>query len=252
MSAATLPTRPGLPEIYAYTDISSPDISIPEEMPEPTGTRFALEEERPVWQQSSLTRRRQQPINQLHDALFTTRTGPVVVFPPVTILVHKLPQTEPAEPTVSVSHLIAQVRGSLSLQITQLAAILGVERPTVYAWIKEQSEPRPQKRTRLKELYRLARRWDELSNDPLGRALTDVGSDGHAVLDFLLQSEIPHALVAHRFRAIARARGRNRAAASQEKRTVAEIAEEIGIDMTRVSEQNDQIDIVTGKRVSWD
>jgi transcriptional regulator with XRE-family HTH domain len=254
MNFATLLGRRDPPEVYANTDISSPGIAIAEDMPEPTGTRGVWEEEIPAWQQESIARRRQQSINRLPIALFMARTGTnlPVIFTTVPLLVQKPARAEPAEATVSVPRLIAQVRSSLSLQVTQLAEALGVERPTVYAWIKEQSEPRAQKRTRLKELYQLAKRWDELANEPLGKELTEVAPDGHTILDFLLQSEIPRALVVERFRAIARAKGSRQTVAPQGKKSLAQIAQEHGIDMTRVSEQNDQIDIVTGKRIALD
>ncbi len=254
MNVVTWPNRCDLPEVYANTDISSPGITIAEDMVEPTGTCGVWEEEIPAWQQESIARRRQQSINRLPVALFMARTGTnlPVIFTTVPLLVQKPARAEPAEATVSVPRLIAQIRSSLSLQVTQLAEAIGVERPTVYAWIKEQSEPRPQKRIRLKELYQLARRWDEFANEPLGKELTEVASDGHTILEFLLQSEIPRALVVERFRAIAREKRRRQTVVPPEKTSLSQIAREHGIDMTRVSEQNDQIDIVTGKRIALD
>lgn len=251
MSAAIWTGNRRLPEIYAGTDISSPGFAITEQMPEPTGTRLAWEEDLSVWQQRSIARQRQQSVSPSPAAVFITRTGtgPIVVILPLTVLIQKPSPIESAEPTVSVSRLIAQVRSSLSLQIKQLAEVLGVERPTVYAWIKEESQPRPQKRARLRELYQLARRWDELSNEPLGKALNEVTPDGYSALDFLLQSEIPHALVVERFKAIARARVHNQAATAKGK-SLSQIAQEIGIDVTRVNDRDDQIDLVTGKRVA--
>lgn len=41
----------------------------------------------------------------------------------------------------------------------------------------------------------VARRWDELANEPLGKELTEVAPDGHTILDFLLQSVLPVAFV---------------------------------------------------------
>jgi hypothetical protein len=104
-------------------------------------------------------------------------------------------------------HASLRKSSSLSLQIKQLAEAISVERPTVYAWIKDQSEPRPQKRARLKELYQLANRWDELTNEPLGKGLTGVASNGYSILELLQQSEIPQSLVVDRFRGIVSARG---------------------------------------------
>jgi len=253
MNVATLSSRLNSPEIYAYADISSPGITITEDIPEPTGTRSVCGAELPPWQQDSIARHREQSINRLPVALLATRTGtyPPVLFAAFILVQERIDVLRP-ETTISIPRLIAQIRLSLSLQIKQLAEVLAVERPTVYAWIKEQSEPRPQKRIRLKQLYQLAKRWDELADEPLGKALTDVASDGHSILELLQQSEIPQSLIVDRFRGIVGAKVRGGTAALQRRKTLSQIAEEHGIETARVKQQNDQIDTLTGKRVALD
>ncbi|MBM4090962.1 MAG: hypothetical protein FJ276_16295 [Planctomycetes bacterium] len=254
MTVATLVGRRELPEIYANADTSSPGIVIHEHMPEPTGIGGSWEEDLPAWQQADIARRRQQNLSRLPVALIMARTGtnPPVVFVTTYLVTSKPARSERADATVAVSRLVAHVRSSLSLQIKQLAEVVGVERPTVYAWIKEQSQPRPQKLVRLKGLYQLAKCWDEFASEPLGKAITEVARDGYSILDLLLQSEIPHAIVTDRFRAIARARGQAQTADIRGRRTLAQIAREQGIDMKRVKQQNDQLDILTGKRIALD
>lgn len=253
MNVATLSSRLNSPEIYAYADISSPGITITEDIPEPTGTRSVCGAELPPWQQDSIARHREQSINRLPVALLAARTGthPPVLFAAFILVQERIHVLRP-ETTISIPRLIAQIRLSLSLQIKQLAEVLAVERPTVYAWIKEQSEPRPQKRIRLRQLYQLAKRWDELADEPLGKALTDVASDGHSILELLRQSEIPQSLIVDRFKGIVGAKGLGGTAARQRRKTLSQIAEEHGIETARVKQQNDQIDTLTGKRVALD
>lgn len=257
MSTATpFPSR----EIYASRNISSPGICIMDVWPEPTGARTAWEEKLPVWEeelpawrQESIARRREDSINRFSAALARARTSiaPAVVLANVIELARATPAHPPVA-TISIPQLIAHIRGSLSLQIKQLAEALGVERPTVYAWIKEESVPRPQKRTRLQELYQLAKRWDELTNQPLGRALTEVGSDGRSILEILRRPDTPQALVVERFRGIVSVRARAQTAPRQVRKSLVQLAREHGIDTERVKEQNDAIDILTGKRVALD
>ena len=243
MNVATLSSRLNSPEIYAYADISSPGITITEDIPEPTGTRSVCGAELPPWQQDSIARHREQSINRLPVALLATRTGtyPPVLFAAFILVQERIDVLRP-ETTISIPRLIAQIRLSLSLQIKQLAEVLAVERPTVYAWIKEQSEPRPQKRIRLKQLYQLAKLWDELADEPLGKALTDVASDGLSILELLKQSEIPQSLIVDRFRNCWCQSTRWNSRTSTEE-DLSQIAEEHGIETARVKEQNDQINL---------
>lgn len=253
MSLATSSNRLRIPQFLACGAISSPGIALTEVLPEPTGTRAIWGREIPVWQQNILARRREQNIVLGFAAILTTHTGtvrPVAIFP--TISFEKSTRVRSLHTTASVPGQVAQVRASFSLQIKQLAEVLNVERPTVYAWIKEQSEPRPQKRSRLRQLYQLAKCWDSLAIEPLGKALTEVASDGCSILELLQQSEIPQSLIAERLRGIANTRARGEAGASPRKKSPAQIAEERGIEMARVREQSGKIDILTGKRIASD
>lgn len=254
MSATKLASRFDRPEIYANTDISSPGHVIEEAIPEPTGVGPGWEELLPAWEQGAIARRREQNISRLPVAFLMARTGTnaPVAFATVLCRVQKATIAEDVGPTLPVPRLIAQIRSSLSLQIKQLAEVLNVERPTIYAWIKEQSVPRAQSRRRLRELYLLAKRWDELAPEPLGKALTEIGSDGRSVLDSLLQSDIPHTFILDRFRAIVRDRAHAQAAKPRHKKSLSQLAEEHGIDMSRIKPQDAQLDVLTGKRVALD
>lgn len=66
----------------------------------------------------------------------------------------------------SVAHKTGYVREVFGLTIVDLAAVLGVERKTIYSWLDEENEPRlkPRHAARLQAVYLIAAEWvkDEL------------------------------------------------------------------------------------------
>jgi DNA-binding transcriptional regulator YiaG len=83
--------------------------------------------------------------------------------------------TEPAvtrsalETSVAAS-MVSEIRSSLSLNISELARVLAVERATIYGWIKGGvALPRGQdKQDRLRAVYAVAREWSTLHRRPMG------------------------------------------------------------------------------------
>jgi len=74
-------------------------------------------------------------------------------------------------PVKSPGDLLAKVRKSFSLSVTELAAVLLVERPTIYAWIKEKHQIRGPNKNRLLKLSLFANLWDESCKMPIGKYL---------------------------------------------------------------------------------
>ncbi len=71
----------------------------------------------------------------------------------------------------SVADIVAEVRERLSLSVTELAAILQVGRPTVYAWLRGESDPHQRNLDRLEDLKRIAADWWTLAGRPVYRHL---------------------------------------------------------------------------------
>jgi hypothetical protein len=69
----------------------------------------------------------------------------------------------------STADLLVRIRAHLSLNTSELARALDVERPTIYAWMKNAQIPRPDHRGRLMTLGRLARFWTERCHQPIGK-----------------------------------------------------------------------------------
>ena len=67
--------------------------------------------------------------------------------------------------------LLAAIQSAFGLTITCLAAVLRVERPTIYAWLKETSMPSPANAARLDKVAELADYWLRASE---GRQYVDL------------------------------------------------------------------------------
>lgn len=100
--------------------------------------------------------------------------------------------TRPVEHgTADVEEMVATIRASLSLNISQSAKMLGVQRPTLYSWMREEAEPQPANLLRLRCIFGLARYWNQLSGrQPLGRRLHAEAVEQQSVFDLLVQEAI--------------------------------------------------------------
>lgn len=114
--------------------------------------------------------------------------------------------TSSADPVpLAVPELVASIRASLSLNISQSAEVLGVQRPTLYAWMREEAEPQTANLSRLQLVAGLARRWNELSGrQPLGRRLRLPALGDQTVLDLLAEDPIRTIPLAEAFEHLAR------------------------------------------------
>jgi len=103
-------------------------------------------------------------------------------------------QLRPFDPsqTISVTDVaaaVADIRSMLSLSITELSAILDVKRPTIYSWLRGDSQPHPRNLERISFLHQISQRWDELSGRPLRRHLRHAFDENGTTLFGLLKSD---------------------------------------------------------------
>ena len=61
-----------------------------------------------------------------------------------------------------VSELVGTIRSAFHLSVTDLALVLRVKRPTIYSWLKENPELRPENEKRLHFMASLADEWLKL------------------------------------------------------------------------------------------
>lgn len=84
------------------------------------------------------------------------------------------------EPGKPISEIVNAIRKSFALSVTDLAAVLGVERPTIYSWLKDQSSPSPARLQRMGLVLRLADTWTAATNGaatPVLSARTESGME---------------------------------------------------------------------------
>ena len=85
----------------------------------------------------------------------------------------------------SLPDKLDRIKSSLGIGMKHLAAALGVERPTVYAWVKETRAPQPKRWDRIQSLLELADHWQKLSSHPLSRRVFVPVESGQSVMDLL-------------------------------------------------------------------
>ena len=97
------------------------------------------------------------------------------------------------------SRALAVIRTAFPLQISQIAEILGVSRPTIYAWIGDEQQPQPRCHDRLKQIYSLAEFWNARCNLPAPEKIFESpDSVGVSLLDMLKATSINVATVQNR------------------------------------------------------
>jgi hypothetical protein len=111
-------------------------------------------------------------------------------------------QTQGSEEPVLVPEILLRLRAHFSLNTSELARVLDVERPTIYAWSKEDVTVRKQHRARLLALDRILRFWTRLSRQPLGR-LKDATVGDRTFLELLADTSISENTVCEALRDLA-------------------------------------------------
>ncbi len=85
----------------------------------------------------------------------------------------------------SLPDKLDRIKSRLGIGMKHLAAALGVERPTVYAWVKGTRAPQPKRWERTQSLLELSDHWQELSRHPLSRRIFVPAESGQSVMDLL-------------------------------------------------------------------
>jgi hypothetical protein len=85
----------------------------------------------------------------------------------------------------SPSDLLTRIRAHFSFNTTEIARVLGVERPTIYGWMKATHFPQSEHRARLVNLAKLATFWTEHSSEPLGDLKNTFVQEGSTFLELL-------------------------------------------------------------------
>jgi excisionase family DNA binding protein len=163
---------------------------------------------------------------------------------PYTSVLKFLPcELPPYSAFVSPGRMLATIKSELSVTITEMAGLLGVERPTLYSWIAEERSPHPSNRNRLDGLYEVAMQWKKKNNGVLGNFRNYRLASGQTLLDLLKASPLPIETIGKEFDALSTVidiRKTGRKSSSQE------LIEKYGI---KARPKREEIDFITGKRL---
>jgi transcriptional regulator with XRE-family HTH domain len=140
---------------------------------------------------------------------------------------------------------MAGLRRYLSLNISDLARVLRVERPTVYAWLKGSSAPHPGNLKRLEKIYRLAREWRARSSTPMGVYVRESIENGCSVLDHLAEENPDEQAIGRAFSAIRARLDQEQTTRSARRRSVDESAQLHGFPSVPEAVQKKNFDEAT-------
>ncbi len=152
---------------------------------------------------------------------------------------------DPVWPQPTCQEMMAVIRSSLRLGVTDIAKILRVERPTVYAWMREESEPRLHRVERMGAVYAVAMEWRSLSSMPFGEVMET--QETRHLVKLLSQKTLPREDISRLFKAQVEAR---RAAPDKPRRlyNLSDVARENGFKLPEPRADDDEFDVFTGKR----
>jgi transcriptional regulator with XRE-family HTH domain len=92
--------------------------------------------------------------------------------------------------TRSPAEHVANIRDVFGVNMSDLAVVLGVTRPTAYAWLKG-DEPKPEAVTRIQQLSRAADQFNEAKIPRLDKLVHRPVLNGRSLLDILKADEDP-------------------------------------------------------------
>lgn len=251
--------------IYAgsLAAFSSPGIAIVEEMPRQTGDLTGGVVNLPIETQTRILRQHADQSDRLVQTLYghsgsgsRSQAGRVwfeaASFSPEPRKTS--PRSTPGNRSANVvlvdsAVALAEIRSGLSLQIKELAEILGVQRPTIYSWLDGKQKPQAANQKKLVTLLQIARFWFSQSDQPIGKAIRqEINGDGETLVGQLKKSRVNETAVRLHMQAIA-----DGLAATEPKRlSILELAKQKGMDVSGVKSQRDMIDSFTGKRIQED
>ncbi|MUG94559.1 hypothetical protein F7734_20130 [Scytonema sp. UIC 10036] len=142
---------------------------------------------------------------------------------------------------------ISSIRSSLSLTVTEMAKILRVERQTIYAWIGGSFEPHPSNQSRLNKIHSIAKYWDTLSSLPVGNFVRQSYNNGKSLFDLLSDDVLDEKEIHNHLQLLSEDISQGKS--SPKKQSKPSVRELAARHSSKVSENNDTIDWLTGKRI---
>ena len=159
-------------------------------------------------------------------------------------ILRSLPHELPLHSSVvSPGRMLAAIKSEISVTITEMADLLGVERPTLYSWLAEERVPHPSNRKRLNDLYDVAITWRQRKIGPLGNFRNHRLGTGQTLVSLLKQTPLPLEEIRKGLDVLSAIIEKRK---TDRKPTSQELIEKYGI---KARPNREEIDFVTGKRL---
>jgi transcriptional regulator with XRE-family HTH domain len=148
----------------------------------------------------------------------------------------------------SPGEMVSAIRSSLSLNISEMARVVRVERPTIYEWIGGRSNPHPDNRERLSKVFAMSQEWKKLSPLPVDSYVRQPDITGKSIVDLLSEEFIDTRKVLARLKELIAVQSKTKQD-SLEKGTSLSVRELAKKHNLVIVERTDTIDSLTGKRI---
>jgi DNA-binding XRE family transcriptional regulator len=155
-----------------------------------------------------------------------TSTGIVVANGTVT------PKRVEENDVLSTEEKIAGIKHYLSLNMSDLATVLNVARPTVYQWERGPGALRSKHRLRIDAVYKAARAWRALSSAPMGAFVREPLAEGRNMLE-LLSGDLESPAIRDAMLQTKELQDR-----TEKRLTVAQVAQEAGVKLASRPRRN--------------
>jgi transcriptional regulator with XRE-family HTH domain len=97
-----------------------------------------------------------------------------------------------------ISEKITAIKERLGLNVKQLSQVLGVQRPTVYQWLKG-GEIRQSNRARVNDVFELSSDWTRHCQLPVGSLVSQDLEEGESLLELISKERLPHQAIRSAF-----------------------------------------------------
>jgi len=113
-----------------------------------------------------------------------------------------------AHQVLDTQEKLAGIRHYLSANVTNMAKIFRVGRPTVYSWLRDDPGLRASHARRIDEIYAIARMWRSTSNQPIGEFMSRPLNSGATLLELLSAKSLDESAIQSAFIQISEAASR--------------------------------------------
>jgi transcriptional regulator with XRE-family HTH domain len=163
-------------------------------------------------------------------------------------LATEITHSKPTLVTESVSSMLGKIKSVFALSVADLSKVMGVERPTIYAWMAGRTVPHAFNLERLKELFNLAKQSEKWLVGLADKQIKQFQIQDTSLPELLSQDVIPKDLLLSGLESIKVSIEQDLNNVGQKKLSLKDLAAKHGISMPSKESSRDTFDLVTGRR----